>query len=173
MVFAQHQAPQSIVWIWKSKCTPRLKFFMWLLQADRLNTRNLLKRKGHPQLQQSDHCICVLCNREEETQDHLFFDCIFSKRCWRLLHIHWQQNPIVHERIKIAKNSYHQPFFMEIFTIAAWEIWRIRNEKIFDNRQPTLQHWVMNFREQIILHLHRVPIGLRQLIQSWFDLLFV
>src|SRR5438105_15174485 len=41
LVFAQHQAPRSVTWIWKSKCSPRF-FFMWLLQADRLNTRHML-----------------------------------------------------------------------------------------------------------------------------------
>ena len=129
--------------------------------------------RGHPQFQQPDQCVCVLRQREEETRDHLFFGCNFSKRCWRLLNIHWQQHPMVHTRIESARILYQQPFFMEIFIIAAWEIWRIRNRKIFDNRQPALQLWVLNFREQIILHLHRVPNGLRQLIRPWFDHLFV
>ena len=161
LIFAQHHTTHSVRWIWKSKCTPRLKIFMWLLQADRLNTRNMLRRRGHPQFQQPDQCVCVLCHREEETRDHLFFDCIFSKRCWRLLNIHWQQHQMVHIRIERAKILYHQPFFMEIFIIAAWEIWKIRNGQIFDNKWPTLQLWVLNFREQIFLHLHRVPDGLR------------
>jgi hypothetical protein len=30
-------------WIWKSKCTPKLNFFAWLVLSDRLNTRNILK----------------------------------------------------------------------------------------------------------------------------------
>jgi hypothetical protein len=32
-------------WIWKSKCTPKLNFFAWLVLSDRLNTRNILKRR--------------------------------------------------------------------------------------------------------------------------------
>src|SRR5438105_1194235 len=76
---------------------------------------------------------------------------------------------MVHAKIESTKTLYQQPFFMEIFIIAAWEIWRIRNGKIFDNRQPTLQLWTLNFKEQIILHLHQVPDGLRQIIRDWFD----
>jgi hypothetical protein len=30
--------------LWKSKCTPRVKFFGWLVLVDRLNIRNMLKR---------------------------------------------------------------------------------------------------------------------------------
>ena len=132
----------------------------------------MLNKRGHPQFQQSDQCLCVLCHREEETRDHLFFECVFSKRCWRILNIQWQPHQLVHARIENAKLLFQQSFFMEIFIIAAWEIWRIRNGKIFENKQPTLRLWVLNFREQIILHLHRVPDGLRQLIRAWLDLSF-
>ena len=33
--------------LWQSKCTPRLKFFAWLLLVDRLNTRNMLLRRHY------------------------------------------------------------------------------------------------------------------------------
>jgi len=33
-------------WIWKSSCQPKPKVFFWLLLKDRLNTRELLKRKN-------------------------------------------------------------------------------------------------------------------------------
>uniref|UniRef100_A0A0A9D120 Reverse transcriptase zinc-binding domain-containing protein n=1 Tax=Arundo donax TaxID=35708 RepID=A0A0A9D120_ARUDO len=48
LVFANHHCPAPLQWIWKSKCIPRLKFFMWLLQMDRLNTRSMLRRRSHP-----------------------------------------------------------------------------------------------------------------------------
>uniref|UniRef100_A0A0A9AR02 Uncharacterized protein n=1 Tax=Arundo donax TaxID=35708 RepID=A0A0A9AR02_ARUDO len=53
---------------------------------------------------------------------------------------------------------------MEIFTIAAWEIWKIRNGKIFEEQQPTLRLWIVKLKEQVLLHLHRVPEGLKQSI---------
>jgi len=39
-----------LIWIWKAKCEPRIKFFMWLLLVDRLNTRAML-RKRHKYLE--------------------------------------------------------------------------------------------------------------------------
>jgi hypothetical protein len=56
-------------WIWKTSCQARHKFFFWLLILDRLNTRNLLKRKNFHL--QNYSCEFPGCN-EEETLEHLF-----------------------------------------------------------------------------------------------------
>lgn len=47
-------------------------------------------------------------------------------------------------------------FFMEIFVIAAWEIWNVWNSKIFEGTTPTLHLWVFKFKEQTSLQMHRV-----------------
>jgi hypothetical protein len=44
--------------IWKSKCTPKLKFFCWLLLSNRLNTQNMLQRR---QMQPNAGFNCPLC----------------------------------------------------------------------------------------------------------------
>jgi len=66
--------------LWKSKCTPRIKFFGWLIMIDRLNTKTMLR---HRNLNVEDnYVLCVLCaDRYEEDVDNLFFTCQFSKRC--------------------------------------------------------------------------------------------
>jgi hypothetical protein len=38
---------QSNSWIWDSKCANKLRIFTWLLFMDRLNVRNILRRKNH------------------------------------------------------------------------------------------------------------------------------
>jgi hypothetical protein len=43
--FKDLQPHISTTWLWKSKCTPRVKFFGWLVLVDRLNTRNMLRRR--------------------------------------------------------------------------------------------------------------------------------
>jgi hypothetical protein len=36
---------------------------------------------------------CVMCDSgEEETIDHLFFDCEFAKECWAIIHIDWDMS---------------------------------------------------------------------------------
>lgn len=41
--FKDIQVDDAFSWIWKSKCTKKWKVFAWLLLADRLNTRNMLR----------------------------------------------------------------------------------------------------------------------------------
>ena len=43
--FAQVQCDVGFNSIWKSKCLPKLKVFLWLLYYDRLNTLDLMTRK--------------------------------------------------------------------------------------------------------------------------------
>jgi hypothetical protein len=78
-----HQKP---LFGWDSSCANKIKVFAWLLLMDRLNVRNILRRKKH-KLQRNDYS-CVMCtNQCEETTFHLFFSCPFSRACWRHLGI--------------------------------------------------------------------------------------
>jgi hypothetical protein len=52
------------VWIWKSSFQPKHKFFFWLLIHDRINTRNLLKRKN--MILPSYDCVFNQCCQQEE-----------------------------------------------------------------------------------------------------------
>jgi hypothetical protein len=66
--------------IWKSKCTPRIKIFTWLILVDRLNTKTMLRRRNIGDRPDDN---CVLCSTgEEETIEHLFFSCPFASLCW-------------------------------------------------------------------------------------------
>ena len=57
-------------WMWASNNLGKHKFFFWLLLRDRINTRNLLRRKN----MDLQNYNCVLCNSDgEETSMHLFF----------------------------------------------------------------------------------------------------
>lgn len=55
-----------------------------------------------------------------------------------------------------ARECLHVLFFMEIFVIAAWEIWNIRKRKIFEGTMSTLRLWIFRFIDQTSLHMRRV-----------------
>lgn len=75
-------------WLWACSNLGNQKF-SWLLIRDRLNTRNILKRKR----MQLDDYSCVLCSSNiEESSFHLFFECNFSKDCWASIPIDWNLN---------------------------------------------------------------------------------
>jgi hypothetical protein len=45
--------------LWKSRCTPRVKFFAWLILVDRLNTKSMLHR-WHLNIE--DDALCIMCD---------------------------------------------------------------------------------------------------------------
>jgi hypothetical protein len=93
-------------WIWKSKCTSKHKFFAWLILHDRINTKDMLRRR-HWQVT-SDH-TCVLCSTDAlEDWSHLFFECTFSVRVWIYLQINWAQGSGP-EMLKNTKNDSRAP----------------------------------------------------------------
>jgi hypothetical protein len=93
-------APLPFHWLWKSRCQGKGKVLFWLFLNDRLNTRNLLRRKQF-QLQSTS---CVMCSQHvEETLHHLFFECEFAQMCWTTLHQVWDLNLPVVEMIKDGK----------------------------------------------------------------------
>jgi hypothetical protein len=70
--FATIQAPTPFKWIWQSKVSKKIKIFIWLLCRDRINSRNLLRRKNYKI--EGDDYSCVLCNLDtKELSYHLIF----------------------------------------------------------------------------------------------------
>jgi hypothetical protein len=49
-----------------------------------------------------------------------------------------------------AKREWQFDFFMEVFSIAAWEIRKERNEKISGGSTPTFQAWLRALFSQLI-----------------------
>ena len=122
---------------------------------DRLNTRNILKRKKHRL--EGNNYNCVLCNNNvEETAFHLFFSCSFSQACWRFLGIHWNLTSDFFQMMMQAKQQLRNPFFMEIFIVASWHIWKQRNNFIFDRGRPSFISWKTSFYEEAKLQAFRL-----------------
>ncbi|KAJ6684342.1 RETROTRANSPOSON UNCLASSIFIED-LIKE PROTEIN [Salix viminalis] len=60
--------------LWYKGHLPRQSFILWLATQNRLHTLDRLARMGI-----TIDKNCKLCNSEEETHCHLFFQCIYSK----------------------------------------------------------------------------------------------
>ncbi|XP_073363092.1 uncharacterized protein [Aegilops tauschii subsp. strangulata] len=157
--FRDMEADDVFKWIWKAKCTNKWKVFAWLLLADRPNTQGLLKRK-HMKLR-DDNYACLLCHHPpEETVEHLFFHCEFSKACWGKLGIAW---PIHGNRVQLlhaAKNTWIGPMFMDVFIVASWSIWKERNNMLFRSVAPTIDGWSQRFKGDFGMMRHRIKEAL-------------
>ena len=159
---------KPFIWIWDSKCANKLKVFSWLMLVDRLNTRNILRRKKH-NIQGNDYSCAICTQQQEETTFHLFFDCIFSRQCWHRLGIHWNNSLPFFQMMEEAKINFAHPFFMEAVIIAAWIIWKTRNVKNFEQQQPSLQRWKRAFRDESFLQAHRMKEDLKTPFLTWVD----
>ncbi|KAE8813121.1 retrotransposon protein [Hordeum vulgare] len=126
--------------IWKSKATPRCKFFMWLAVHLKCLTADNLRRPGWP-------CdpLCSLCHVESEDCDHLFILCRFSCEVWGRLRA-WSavDFPIpgsafgsteewwLRAREKVHKNARRN--FDTVVILVHWKLWKERNARIFYNK---------------------------------------
>jgi hypothetical protein len=167
LVFQNIPAHPIFSWLWKSRVTPRVKFFAWQVLVDRLNTKEMLQRRN---IFHEANAHCVLCTAGiDEDLDHLFFNCVFSRSCWEKIGIQWNTNLSLHSRISHARQQQNVPFFMEIVTLAAWEIWKIRNDKIFRNGSAHVNIWFRNFKSQCLLQSLRFKPDLRSGFCFWLD----
>ncbi|TVU23022.1 hypothetical protein EJB05_32749, partial [Eragrostis curvula] len=154
--------PRPLKWIWRTQCTPKIKVFAWLMGVDRLNTRNMLRRRNFNV--QPNH-NCVLCRRNtEETRCHL-------NACWGKLHIQWLPSLSFFDMIMVARSNFQGPKFTEVILIAAWALWRVRNAKIFDGINPTFSAWWHLFREDLTLHTNRFSQQDRHETMNWLSTL--
>jgi hypothetical protein len=124
---------------------------------DRLNVRNLLKRKKENL--EGNNYNCPLCSMgREETTFHLFFSYPFSQHCWNHLNINWNFNLDFYSMMLNAREQFGSNFFMEIFMIAAWLIWKQRNDLVFNRARPSFDRWQAAFMSEAQNQAHRMSV---------------
>ena len=129
--------------VWFPQNIPRMGFILWLAIKGRLSTLDRVQRYD-PQV----IATCVLCNSQNETHAHLFFECLYSKAIWTHLlnkcgctwiglswndlidwvSIHWKGNSpsTVTKKLCLA--------------VAVYFIWREGNCRIFESsRRPNAE----------------------------------
>jgi hypothetical protein len=99
----------------------------------------------------------------------LFFDCTFSQRICNYLQIKWESGDDMLQVAINAKESFRKPFFSEVTFIACWQIWKLRNGKIFRNERAKFTAWRSNFIHDISLHIHRFSKKMADVVEVWLD----
>jgi hypothetical protein len=152
----------SFKWLWKSRCTPRVKFFVWLILSDRINTRNMLMRRKFI-LNSSYQCL-MCSNPLEETIEHMLFCCPFSQSYRQAIHITWDTTGDGLHLLEEGKTRWCKPLFMEIALLASWNIWKERNRKLFEGVDPSVASWKARLKSDLLLLVHRTKSSLHSLI---------
>jgi hypothetical protein len=122
---------------------------------DRLNVRNILRRKKH-KIQDNNYISPICPMNVEETTFHLFFKCPFSAQCWSYLGIDQGFNLPFHMMMVKVRQHFNSEFFMEIFMFGTWFIWKQRNNTIFNRDRANFHGWKRSFIEEVMLHANRI-----------------
>lgn len=114
--------------IWGLKITPRVHFFLWLLTQNKVLTKdNVSKRK------QVEDRRCLFCCEEESAQ-HLFFECVVAKQMWICISDCLDVNlGSCFESIGKLWLSNKKNIVLNIFTSALRGLWKLRNCLCFQN----------------------------------------
>ena len=156
-------------WIWKCACTLKFKVFGWLLLMDRLNTRDMMQRRQWI-IQDDTYVLCNLAQHEDRA--HLFFACNFQ-RVWNYLGISWSVQPdqTTYEIAQSVRRDFGHPFFTEVVFVSCWNIWIVRNAKVFRHERPSFNKWRSAFIHDITLMQHRIKHVFRDELLRWISFL--
>ena len=131
---------QGYTWLWKSSCQNKHKVFFWLLLKGRLSTRELLHRRN---MQIQDYS-CVFCpSTTDDSLEHLFIHCSFSRACWATIGLQVGDNGQF-ATLEQLKQQLGVPFFMDII--------------ILKGIQPSYDACFMHFKKEFALVILRAKV---------------
>lgn len=127
--------------IWIKLGIPKHQSMAWLFILNRCPTRDRLLSWGL----QSDH-MCLLCNREPESRDHLFFRCGYSISVWRTLALKFRLPSVgpswldvINGLLAINDNNHQRYLSRLAWQASIYEIWKERNGRLYRNvRRPAI-----------------------------------
>jgi len=134
---SQETSEQRWWWkkLWKLKCPPKSKIFMWCAFENKVPTWDILKKRNL-----SGPGWCCLCKNEEESSYHLFMQCKYMTDVWgecsKLLGIlfRWEGSSLEEAwKSWISYPAYHETCSLPILVI--WGIWLARNSSIFRDKE--------------------------------------
>lgn len=131
--------------IWFKYHIPRYSFITWITWLNRLPTADRLSSWGM-NVDES----CVLCNLDNESRDHLFFECQFSSAVWRegvrrnctlLNSENWQE--IVGFMQQNSNSGGLRKLMMRLlWTATIYRLWAERNRRRHGERAETVNQVV-------------------------------
>jgi hypothetical protein len=111
--------------IWKLKIPPRIHVFLWLLSHNKIMTiENLLKRG----ISKPEAC---LLSSDNESVNHLFFDCVVAKRMWSYVECFFGYTIYNYESLASKWLTGKTSDCLNISAGVLWGLWLTRNDMVF------------------------------------------
>lgn len=107
-------------------------------------TKTSLQAKGI--IQANDNVKCILCDGEDESSNHLFFNCKFAHSIWIKwygwvgVNMVYHEDPCSHliQQGTLLGNEKEFKSASSLWIYIVWSIWQARNELIFNGVNPSL-----------------------------------
>lgn len=156
--------------IWKSKCSPSIKIFMWKMCIGKLPVRAGL---GSWSSSPSD---CTCCPGVLESMDHALFDCPCAARVWDLAK--WSSQLWPSAVGNFMEQIAHRPIqgvfdaWLLISSSVLWAIWKARNDRIFGDvsKPPYITAHLAIAQAEELFFLDRAQLCRRVATRSILDL---
>lgn len=161
--------------VWLKKGIPRHKTLTWLFLLDRCPTRDRILSWGL----QTDP-LCLLCNHQPESRDHIFFRCSFSSQLWGSFSsrlrlpptIDWDQT--VDSLIALNGDVHKRFLAILVWQAAIYEIWRERNNRLHRRIFKTQDSLIASINSIVTNRISAMrdqnPAESSACMQFWFSL---
>lgn len=144
---------ESVDWakaVWTSRNIPRHSFNAWMVVLNRLPTRDRMIGWG---LQVP--AICLLCNAEDESRDHIFWDCDFAFQLWTLVagrcgiqpRRRWEDS--LNQMIALTVPSTIRSLVLLGWQATIYWIWHERNQRLHANKFRSVDSLISQIDHQI------------------------
>ncbi|XVF04810.1 hypothetical protein REPUB_Repub05bG0117600 [Reevesia pubescens] len=159
---------EKLGWIWKLKCPERVRFFIWLLYQNKLNTNVIRAKKGMTTLE-----VCDACLGGPETIEHVMKDCPLAVQIWRMMKNDAQISKFLDKPFRdwVKSNCFLVTTHGQgvewnvLFMSTLWSIWKHRNLRIFEGQNSdgrvvytyamTLSKDIMQAWSSKVIHIAR------------------
>ena len=130
--------------VWMKLVPPKVEFFMWLALLGKLNTKEMLYKKG---LLSANQTSCTFCGSHLESLDHVLLHCPFSWRVWNSIADDLGQKLVSHSTFKQFYNACLsvqwrskglKKIWVSTLFAVSWRLWMVRNELIFQGKELNL-----------------------------------
>ena len=140
--------------LWRGLIPHRIELFIWFALLGRINTKVKLISMG---ILPPHDSICILCDQEPESSDHLLLHCQFSWQIWTWWIEIWGLNMAIPPTLKDLfvqwssplKGNFFRKVWQAMFSIITWSIWKEHNARIFSSTSSS----ITGVKEMIMLRL--------------------
>jgi hypothetical protein len=153
--------------IWKNAAPPRVQMFFWLLLKGRIQCRSNLFRKHIV-----DSPACLICGVDQETLDHLIFQCPIAAQFWSQIRLQSSSNLQCGNWHNIQKiRGIPDEQYSAFVLLCCWQLWKRRNAFVFRDEQITIRQLILLRKVEAKLWRVRMPKKSKKIIDEWTKVL--